>query len=118
MTGDIDTAVVEALSDRAVAVLARRLAPLLEVGQPSADWPPGPTRGYMPPKEAADYLGVTRKRIYDLKSSRILTPDGYDGRTPLFTAQTLDEYVRRCPMVAPRLRKSGTEPRNCRPPVA
>lgn len=46
------------------------------------------------PEGAAAYLGLTRKRIYDLKSAGALTPDGYDGRTPLFRLSTLDNYVR------------------------
>jgi hypothetical protein len=51
--------------------------------------------GYLAPAAAADYLGVSRKRIYDLTSSRALIPDGRDGRTPLFTRATLDVYARR-----------------------
>ncbi len=46
------------------------------------------------PEAAAAYLGVSRKRIYDLKSTGAIEPDGCDGRTPLFTRQTLDGYVR------------------------
>jgi hypothetical protein len=52
--------------------------------------------GYLPPAAAAHYLGVSRQRIYQLTSARILCPDGRDGRTPLFTRQTLDTYVRDC----------------------
>jgi hypothetical protein len=50
--------------------------------------------GYLPPIAAAHYLGVSRQRIHQLTSARILRPDGRDGRTPLFTRQTLDTYVR------------------------
>ena len=39
---------------------------------------------WMPPSQAAAYLGVPRRRIYDLKSMGALEPDGYDGSTPLF----------------------------------
>ncbi len=49
---------------------------------------------YLAPEAAAAYLGVSRKRVYDLKSMGAIEPDGYDGRTPLFTRQTLDAYVR------------------------
>ena len=45
---------------------------------------------WMPPSQAADYLGVPRRRIYDLKSMGALEPHGYDGRTPLFKRSTLD----------------------------
>jgi excisionase family DNA binding protein len=49
----------------------------------------------MTPADAARYLGLTRKRIYDLTSMRALEPDGRDGRTPLFRRETLEAYVRR-----------------------
>jgi excisionase family DNA binding protein len=50
--------------------------------------------GYLTPIAAAHYLGVSRQRIYQLTSARILQPDGRDGRTPLFTRESLDRYVR------------------------
>jgi Helix-turn-helix domain len=50
--------------------------------------------GYLPPAAAAHYLGVSRQRIYQLTSARILAPDGRDGRTPLYTRESLDRYVR------------------------
>lgn len=50
--------------------------------------------GYLAPQAAADYLGVSRKRVHDLTSLGTLTPDGRDGRTPLFTRSTLDAYAR------------------------
>lgn len=50
--------------------------------------------GWLTAQRAADYLGVTRKRIHDLTSARSLIPDGRDGRTPLYTRQTLDAYAR------------------------
>ncbi|UTI63341.1 hypothetical protein NBH00_18540 [Paraconexibacter antarcticus] len=52
--------------------------------------------GYLPPARAAAYLGVSRQRIHQLTSGRALCPDGRDGRTPLYTRQTLDRYVREC----------------------
>ena len=77
--------VVDALAERVARTVVLRLAEHLagRVGD-----------GYLAPDAAADYLGVSRKRIYDLKSARTLEPDGYDGRTPLFTRATLDAYVR------------------------
>ena len=50
--------------------------------------------GYLTPQGAAEYLGVKRKRIYDLTSARQLVPDGRDGRTPLYRRSTLDRYAR------------------------
>ena len=66
--------------------IAERVAGVLADGGPS---------GYLTPDGAARYLGVKRKRIYDLKSMRLIEPDGFDGRTPLFTRDTLDAYVKR-----------------------
>lgn len=50
--------------------------------------------GYLAPEGAAAYMGVSRKRVHDLTSMGALVPDGRDGRTPLFTRETLDAYVR------------------------
>jgi hypothetical protein len=49
--------------------------------------------GWLAPEAAARHLGVSKKRIYDLKSMGAITPDGWDGRTPLFKRQTLDAYA-------------------------
>lgn len=49
--------------------------------------------GYLTSRAAADYLGVSCKRIYDLKSQGAITPDGSDGKTPLYKQSTLDAYV-------------------------
>jgi hypothetical protein len=51
--------------------------------------------GYMNPEAAGRYICVSRKRIYELTSAGLLTPDGHDGRTPLFRRQTLDGYVQK-----------------------
>lgn len=51
--------------------------------------------GYMNPEAAGRYICVPRRRIHELTSAGLLTPDGYDGRTPLYRRQTLDEYVTR-----------------------
>jgi hypothetical protein len=50
--------------------------------------------GYLNPEAAGRYICVPRRRIHELTSARLLAPDGYDGRTPLYRRQTLDEYVR------------------------
>jgi len=80
-----------ALSDEELQRLAEALAPLIALRIPVAESAP---EGYLPPQAAARYLGVSRKRIYDLTSMRALSPDGRDGRTPLFRRETLDAYVR------------------------
>jgi hypothetical protein len=49
--------------------------------------------GYLNPEAAARYICVSRRRVHDLTSAGLLTPDGYDGRTPLYRRRTLDEYV-------------------------
>lgn len=49
--------------------------------------------GYLNPEDAGRYICVSRRRIHELTSAGLLTPDGYDGRTPLYRRQTLDEYV-------------------------
>jgi hypothetical protein len=51
--------------------------------------------GYLNPEAAGRYICVPRRRIHELTSAGLLTPDGYDGRTPLYRRQTLDEYVTR-----------------------
>lgn len=82
------------LSDEELRRLAEALAPLL-LDRLGADQEQRELAdGYLTPDAAAGYLGVSRKRIYDLTSMRALVPDGRDGRTPLFTRETLDAYVR------------------------
>jgi hypothetical protein len=50
--------------------------------------------GYLDAAAAARYLGTSRKRVHDLTSSRLLVPDGHDGRRPLYLRRSLDAYVR------------------------
>jgi Helix-turn-helix domain len=50
--------------------------------------------GWLAPEAAARYLGVSRQRIYDLKSQGAIEPDGWDGRTPMYRRQSLDSYLR------------------------
>ncbi len=83
-----------ALSDEELHRLAEALAPILAQRLGHQEHAPAP-EGYLAPEAAARYLGVSRKRIYDLTSMRVLVPDGRDGRTPLFTRATLDAYARR-----------------------
>lgn len=92
MSGDrgLGLALLGALDDQALDHLAELLRPRLEAVRPDE-----PRDGYLAPEAAAAYLGVSRKRVYDLKSAGAIEPDGYDGRTPLFSRPTLDEYVRR-----------------------
>jgi len=88
---DLASAIVAGLDEDALDALAERLAPRLE-----ARWrDTAPVRNrWMAPADAADYLGVKPKRIYDLTSMRALVPDGRDGRTPLYTRATLNAYAR------------------------
>jgi excisionase family DNA binding protein len=83
-----------ALSDEELHRLADALAPILAERFGRQEQAPA-SEGYLAPDAAAQYLGVSRKRIYDLTSMRVLVPDGRDGRTPLFKRATLDAYVRR-----------------------
>lgn len=82
------------VSDELLDDIAIRAA--RKVAQEIADAQRASYEGYLPPAAAAHYLGVSRQRIYQLTSARILCPDGRDGRTPLFTRQSLDQYVRDC----------------------
>src|SRR4051812_14604451 len=98
MTVSLATALVASLDDDALEVLADRLAPRLRdrLGYAKRDAQRLERAGYLRPAAAGAYLGVSRKRVYDLKSAGAIAPDGYDGRTPLFRRETLDAYVGRC----------------------
>ena len=91
---DLAAALLDSLDDAALDLLAARLAPRL--GDRLAGTSEGDA-GYLAPAAAAGYLGVTRKRIYDLTSMRAIEPDGRDGRTPLYTRATLDAYAKARP---------------------
>jgi hypothetical protein len=88
-------ALLDALDDDALDTLAERLAPRLEARLGRRPRAEVGAEHWMAPADAARYLGITRKRIYDLTSMRALEPDGRDGRTPLFRRGTLDAYVLR-----------------------
>jgi hypothetical protein len=92
MSTPLAAALLDALDGDALDALAKRLAPRL--AEHLAGHEEGERHGYLAPQAAADYLGVSRKRIYDLTSGRALTPDGRDGRTPLYRRETLDRYAR------------------------
>ncbi len=91
MSDHLAEALLDSLDDDALDRLAEQLAPRL--GDRLAGAPEGDA-GYLAPEAAAGYLGVTRKRIYDLTSMRAIEPDGRDGRTPLYTRATLDAYAK------------------------
>lgn len=80
-------ALIADLDADTLAALAARLAPHLPQQTPAAP------DGWLAPAAAAEYLGVKRRRVYDLKSAGALEPDGYDGRTPLWRRSTLDAYA-------------------------
>lgn len=90
MSVDLARALVASLDDQALDELASLLAPRILDGAAT----PAEPQGYLAPEAAAHYLGVGRKRVYDLKSMGALVPDGYDGRTPLWLRDTLDAYVK------------------------
>jgi hypothetical protein len=76
----------------ALAELRAALDALTPASRPTGD--DGRDDGYLAPAAAARYLGISRKRVYDLTSCRAIVPDGRDGRTPLFLRATLDSYAR------------------------
>jgi hypothetical protein len=77
-----DDRFVEALA----AAVAAQIADRLHGGAAEGD-------GYLNPEAAGHYICASRRRIHELTSAGLLAPDGYDGRTPLYRRQTLDEYV-------------------------
>ena len=85
---DLATVLLAELDDDALDALAERLAPRL-----AGRLAPAEDR-WLTAADAGHYLGVTRKRIYDLASMRAIEPDGRDGRTPLYRRETLDAYAR------------------------
>jgi excisionase family DNA binding protein len=70
---------VEAIAERAAAILARRV-------------PSAPRSPWLTVAEAAEYLGCGRQRVYDLKSSGRV-PSAQDGTRPLFHRAVLDAYL-------------------------
>jgi hypothetical protein len=76
-----DERFVAALADTVAEQVAERLR--AEVAE----------EGYLNPEAAGGYICVSRRRIHELTSAGLLTPDGHDGRTPLYRRRTLDAYV-------------------------
>ena len=86
----VAAALIAELDADALAALAVKLAPYLPQPRVSEG-----ADGWLAPAAAAEYLGVGRRRVYDLKSAGALEPDGFDGRTPLWRRSTLDAYALR-----------------------
>ena len=84
LTLDLPPAAVEAIAQRAAAVVLAQLQAR----------PVEAEDGYLNAAAAGAYLGLGRKRIHDLTSMGAIVPDGRDGRTPLYTRATLDAYAR------------------------
>ncbi len=63
-------ALLDALDDDALDALAERLVPRLEARFARRPGAQAGAEHWMPPADAARYLGLTRKRIYDLTSMR------------------------------------------------
>jgi hypothetical protein len=78
-----DERFVEALASTVAEQVADRLREQAADGQ-----------GFLNPEAAGRYIGVSRRRIHNLTSAGLLAPDGHDGRTPLYSRRTLDDYVR------------------------
>jgi hypothetical protein len=78
-----DERFVEALAATLAEQVADRLHGLVAEGE-----------GYLNAEAAGRYICVSRRRIHNLTSAGLLTPDGHDGRTPLYSRLTLDDYVR------------------------
>jgi hypothetical protein len=85
---------VESLHPQDRARVARALAPAVAELLAANDREPAQDH-WLTAADAAQHLGVTRKRIHDLTSMGALVPDGRDGRTPLYRRATLDAYVTR-----------------------
>src|SRR4051812_28668741 len=77
-------AIIDVVAARAAEIVSARMSEA-EGGRPDVR--------YLDSADAAKYLGVSAKRVYDLRSMRALEPDGYDGRKPLYTRETLEHYV-------------------------
>ena len=80
------------LDDQAIYELADLIADRVAARMDEAAKAPN---GYLKASAAAEYLGVPKKRIHDLKSMGAIEPDGCDGRTPLYKRETLDAYAKR-----------------------
>ena len=77
-----DERLVEDLAEAVAGPIAARLRPHSDSAE-----------GFLDASGAARHLCTSRKRIHELTSARILRPDGYDGRRPLYRRASLDRYV-------------------------
>jgi excisionase family DNA binding protein len=73
-----------------VDLIAERVAEILAAK--NGDGRPEPTKRWLTIDEAADYIGSTRKRIYDLRSAGRLSRTG-DGSRVLVSRQELDDLI-------------------------
>jgi excisionase family DNA binding protein len=78
----IPDALVDLIAERVAAILAAK----------NGDARPEPSKRWLTIDEAADYIGSTRKRIYDLRSAGRLSRTG-DGSRVLVNRQELDDLV-------------------------
>jgi hypothetical protein len=76
----------ERLVEELAEIIARPVAERLRPRTDSA-------AGFLDASGAARHLCTSRKRIHELTSARVLRPDGYDGRRPLYRRASLDRYV-------------------------
>ena len=87
MSGDpisftIPDALVDLIAERVAAILVAK----------NGDARPEPAKRWLTIDEAADYIGSTRKRIYDLRSAGRLSRTG-DGSRVLVNRQELDDLI-------------------------
>lgn len=71
---------IERAAQRAAEIVAARVEP-------------APVDPWLTVAEAAEHMRTTPRRINDLTYLHKLTPDGYDGRKPMFRRSTLDAYL-------------------------
>jgi excisionase family DNA binding protein len=78
------------ISDALVDLIAERVAAILTAK--NRETRPEPSKRWLTIDEAADYIGSTRKRIYDLRSAGRLSRTG-DGSRVLVNRQELDDLI-------------------------
>ena len=78
----IPDALVDLIAERVAAILAAKIG----------DARAAPAKRWLTIDEAADYIGSTRKRIYDLRSAGRLSRTG-DGSRVLVNRQELDDLI-------------------------
>ena len=78
----IPDALVDLIAERVAAILAAKIG----------DARAAPAKRWLTIDDAADYIGSTRKRIYDLRSAGRLSRTG-DGSRVLVNRQELDDLI-------------------------